>query len=73
MGFLTREFQHAYKVGRPTTDVLSSLINQIGHGGTENLILLDLPKASDEVNREILWTVLYGEGLHVTLIRIIRM
>ena len=73
MTFLTNEFQYAYKVGRSTIDVLSLLNNQIKNDGTENLILFDLSKAFDTINREILWAVLYEQGLPINLIRIIKL
>ena len=73
MGYLTNEFRNAFKVGRSTTDVLSLLNNQIQKDGDADLILFDLPNAFGTINREILWTVLYEQGLPVNPIRIIKM
>ena len=40
---------------------------------TNQLILFDLSKAFGEINRDILWTVLYGRSLPSNLIKIITM
>ena len=71
MNCMTNEFQNAYKVGRSTIDVLYLLNNHINKEGTNNLILFDLSKAFDTINREILWTILYESGLPINLIKII--
>ena len=70
MNYLTNEFQNAYKVGRSTIDVLYLLNEQIKSEGTENLILFDLSKAFDTINREILWAIMYERGIPITLIKL---
>ena len=72
MGLLTRETQTAYKTGRSTLDILSLIQNQIQHEETKQLLLLDLSKAFDSINRNILWAILYEKGVPWELIKQIR-
>ena len=72
MGLLTRETQTAYKTGRSTLGILSLIQNQIQHEDTKQLLLLDLSKAFDSINRNILWAILYGKGVPWNLIKQIR-
>ena len=73
MNILTNELQSAYKTGRSTIDVLYLLNKNIKKWKTEQIILFDLAKAFDSIDREILWTTLYESGLPSNLIKIIRM
>ena len=73
LNFLTSEQQNAYKDGRSTIDVLYLLNNQFKNEKTNQLILLDLSKAFDTINRDLLWAILYERGLPSNLIKIIRM
>ena len=72
MDILTKETQSAYKTGRPTIDILSLIQNQIQNEETRQLILIDLSKAFGPINRNILWTILYGTGLPCEFIKQIK-
>ena len=73
LNFLTSEVQAAYKDSRSTIDVLCLMNNTIKHENTNQLILFDLSKAFDTINRDMLWAILYERGLSTNLIKIIRM
>ena len=72
MSLLTNETQTAYKTGRSTIDILSLIQNQIQNEKTKQLLLIDLSKAFDSIDRDILWTTLYEKGLPWDLIKQIR-
>merc|ERR1712112_158607 len=72
MNLLTQETQSAYKTGRSTIDILSLIQNQIQNEDTRQLILIDLSKAFDSIDRNILWTVLYEKGLPWDFIKQLR-
>ena len=72
MNILTNELQTAYKIGRSTIDVLLLLNKQIKNEKTEHIILFDLAKAFDSIDRDVMWTILYESGLPENLIKIIQ-
>ena len=72
MSLLTNETQTAYKTGRSTIDILSLIQNQIQNEETRQLLLIDLSKAFDSIDRDILWTTLYEKGLPWDLIKQLR-
>ena len=72
MSLLTRVTQKAYKTGRSTLDILSLVQNQIQNEQTKQLILIDLSKAFDSIDRNILWTILYKKGLPWDMIKQIK-
>ena len=72
LNFLTSEVQTAYKDGISTVDVLYLLNNAIKHENANQLILSDLSKAFDAINRDILWAILYGRGAPSSFVKIIR-
>jgi len=72
MDLLTRETQTEYKTGRSEIDILSLVQNRIHHDTTKQLILIDLSKEFDTIDRNILWTILYEKGLPWDMIRCIK-
>ena len=54
MNLLTTE-QDAYKQERSTIDIISLIQNIIQQDKTEQLILVDLSKASDSIDRNAIW------------------
>ena len=73
MNLLTKETQTAYKQGRSTIDILSVVQNLLKNNNTQMLILIDLSKAFDSINRDILWTVLYEKGIPWDMVKQLRM
>ena len=73
LNLLTSETQTAYKNSRSTLDVLSILQKNIKNDNATGLILIDLSKAFDTINRNLIWAILYGKGLPWDCIRLIRM
>ena len=73
MNILTTEQQCAYKHGRSTIDILSLVQNSIQRDETQQLILVDLSKAFDSIDRDAMWAIAYQQGLPWETIKQIRM
>ena len=73
LNLLTSESQTEYKNSRSTHDVLSLLQKNIKNDNTTGLILIDLSKAFEAIDRNLLWEILYEKGLPRDCIRLIRM
>ena len=73
MNLLTTEQQTAYKQGRSTIDILSLIQNSIQSDETQQLILIDLTKAFDSIDRNTMWTILYQQGLRWRTIQQMKM
>ena len=54
---------------RSTLDIIPLIPNGIQHRKTNRRILIDHSKASDSIDREILWTILYESGMPRRYIR----
>ena len=63
LNLLTADNQYAYKTKKPTIDILSATNNQTKGEGATQLILFDFSQAFGNIERDILWTKLYGSGL----------
>ena len=72
MNHITSEMQTAYKKGRSTLDVLALVNNHMNKDDNASLILIDLSKAFDRINRKVLWTTLYESGIPINFINNIR-
>ena len=72
MNHLTSEMQTAYKKGRSALDVLALVNNHMSNDDNASLILIDLTKAFDRINRTVLWTTTYESGLPIRFINDIR-
>ena len=64
MNLLTNEQQCAYKQGRSTIDILSLIQNNIQQDKTKKIIIVDLSKAFDSIDRDAMWTISYQQGPH---------
>ena len=72
MSLLTRETQASYKNGRSAVDILTLVQNKVQNEEEKQLTPIDLSKAFDSIERNILWIILYEKGLHCGLITEIR-
>ena len=73
LNLLTEDNQYAYKQKRSTIDVLA-LINKVTRNdGAQQLRLFDLSKAFGNIERDILRTNLYEDGLPLKFIKTIKM
>ena len=68
----TEDDQYAYKQKRSTIDILSIARNQLKNDTTHQMIIFDFPKAFGYIERDILWAKLYGAGLPIELVQILR-
>jgi len=73
LNLLTSESQTEYKNSRSTLGVLSLLQKNIKNDNATGLILMDLSKAIDAIDRNLLWAILYEKGPPWDCIRLIRM
>ena len=68
--------QAGFRKGRSTIDHMFTLYAAIEKHLLKNtklyVALIDFKKAYETVNRDILWTVLYGSGVRGKMLRIIR-
>ena len=70
---LTSNNQYGYKQGLSTIDAIIKIEHYIQNSDNQTKILLmDLSKAFDTVNRTQLWTTLYKKGLPIELITHLR-
>ena len=70
---LTSENQYAYKCKKSTIDILPTVNNQIRSDDAMQLILFDFSKEFGNIERDILWSELYEEGLTNGFIQFLRM
>ena len=69
----TKITQFGYKKRTSTIDALRKIQDFLDTKSKEGLlVLLDLSKAFDTINRKLLWTALYRKGLPVQLIQTLR-
>ena len=73
LNLLTSDNQYAYKNKKSTIDILSIINNQTKIDATTQIILFDFSKAFDNIERDILWTVLYEVGLPINFIKMLKM
>merc|ERR1711915_407232 len=72
MNILTRETQTAYKQSRSTQDVLNHIKEITGYKYPEmSITLMDLTKAFDKTNRQLMYTKHIEKGLPLEIIRMI--
>ena len=72
LNLITDDKQYAYKQKRSTIDVLALINKVIRYDGAHQLILFDLSKAFDNIERDILWPKLCEAGLPLNFIRTIK-
>ena len=70
MHILTSNNQYGYKEGISTTDAVIKVEQYVGQAGNkEKVLLMDLPEAFGTINRTLLWTTLYKNGVPGEMIR----
>jgi len=70
---ITSKNQYGYKEKLPTVDAILKIEEHIENATPDtSILLMDLTKAFDTVNRTLLWTALYRKGLPLKMIQNIR-
>ena len=70
MHILTANNQFGYKEGLSTTDAIQKVEEYINKATPDShIILMDLSKAFDTINRPLLWTALYKKGIPIEMIK----
>ena len=72
MNLIAESTQFGYKQKSSCIDVLNKVHNFLRKDGKAELLMMDLSKAFDAVNRKLLWTALYRKGVPIELIRMLR-
>ena len=68
MNLLTETIQYGYKEQSSCVDALRAVDNFLKDNKKGELLLMDLTKAFDSINRDLLWTALFRKGLPLELI-----
>ena len=70
---ITAQTQYGYKMNTSTIDAIIKLEDYLENKTpNSNILLMDLTKAFDTINRTMLWTTLYRKGLPISTINRIR-
>ena len=71
MNIITETIQYGYKEQSSCIDALRAVNNFLKEDKNGELLLMDLSKAFDTIDRSLLWTALFRKGTPIKLIRIL--
>ena len=72
MNLITESTQYGYKEKSSCIDALNKVHNFMKNEENGELLMMDLTKAFDCINRSLLWTVLNRKGIPIDLIRMLK-